>query len=58
MQHIRNKKGKNFFVRGYILLMKMEEIIWYAFTGININRAWKDDKTWFGQYAGAYIELH
>jgi hypothetical protein len=21
------------------------------FTGININRVWKDDKTWFGQYA-------
>jgi outer membrane receptor for ferrienterochelin and colicin len=26
------------------------------FTGININRKWKDDKTWFGQYAGAYIQ--
>jgi outer membrane receptor for ferrienterochelin and colicin len=26
------------------------------FTGINVNRKWKDDKTWFGQYAGAYIQ--
>jgi hypothetical protein len=24
------------------------------FTGININRVWKDDKTWFGQYAATY----
>jgi hypothetical protein len=27
------------------------------FTGINVNRKWKDDRTWFGQYAGAYIHL-
>jgi hypothetical protein len=26
------------------------------FTGINVNRKWKDDRTWFGQYAGAYIQ--
>jgi len=26
-----------------------------VFTGININRAWKDDQTWFGEYVGAYI---
>jgi hypothetical protein len=25
-----------------------------CFTGININRVWKDDKTWFGQYAATY----
>ena len=25
-----------------------------VFTGININRAWKDDNTWFGEYAGTY----
>jgi len=26
-----------------------------VFTGININRAWKDDSTWFGEYTGAFI---
>ena len=26
-----------------------------VFTGININRAWKDDNTWFGEYTGAYV---
>jgi hypothetical protein len=24
------------------------------FTGININRAWKDDKTWFDNMQGIY----
>jgi hypothetical protein len=31
------------------------EIIWYDFTAINVNRQWKDDRTWYGQYAGSYI---
>jgi outer membrane receptor for ferrienterochelin and colicin len=26
------------------------------FTGININRAAKDDQTWFGEYVGAYLQ--
>jgi outer membrane receptor for ferrienterochelin and colicin len=26
------------------------------FTGININRQWKADNTWFGEYAGAYVQ--
>jgi outer membrane receptor protein involved in Fe transport len=26
-----------------------------VFTGININRAWKDDNTWFGEYVSGYI---
>lgn len=26
-----------------------------VFTGININRAWKDDNTWFGEYTGTYV---
>ena len=25
-----------------------------VFTGININRAWKADNTWFGEYVGNY----
>ncbi len=25
-------------------------------TGININRVWKDDRTWFGEYAGTYVQ--
>jgi outer membrane receptor for ferrienterochelin and colicin len=26
------------------------------FTGINVNRKWKADSQWFGEYAGAYIQ--
>src|SRR5690606_15731387 len=27
-----------------------------VFAGLNVNRQWKDDRTWFGQYAGAFIQ--
>jgi hypothetical protein len=26
------------------------------FTGINVNRKWKPDATWFGEYASAYVQ--
>ena len=26
------------------------------FAAWNVNRAWKDDRTWFGQYAGAFVQ--
>jgi hypothetical protein len=32
----------------------VETLMICFFTGININRVWKDDKTWFGQYAATY----
>lgn len=54
-QHKLEIKGKNFFVRGYTTNEDGGKSYDMLFTGININRAWKDDKTWFGQYAGAYI---
>ena len=27
-----------------------------VFTGVNINRQWKSDNQWFGEYAGAFIQ--
>ena len=54
-QHKLEIKGKNFFVRGYTNNEDGGKSYDMLFTGININRAWKDDKTWFGQYAGQYI---
>jgi len=54
-QHKLEIKGKNFFVRGYTTNEDGGKSYDMLFTGININRVWKDDKTWFGQYAGAYI---
>ncbi|MFW0736590.1 TonB-dependent receptor domain-containing protein [Flavobacterium sp. T12S277] len=55
-QHKIEFKGKNFFVRGYTTTEDGGNSYDMAFTGININRKWKDDKTWFGQYAGAYVQ--
>jgi outer membrane receptor protein involved in Fe transport len=55
-QHKIEFKGKSFFVRGYTTTEDGGQSYDMLFTGININRAWKDDKTWFGQYAGAYIQ--
>ncbi|OHT46674.1 TonB-dependent receptor domain-containing protein [Flavobacterium tructae] len=55
-QHKIEFKGKNFFVRGYTTTEDGGNSYDMGFTGININRKWKDDKTWFGQYAGAYVQ--
>lgn len=54
-QHKLEFKGKNFFLRGYTTGEDGGKSYDMLFTGININRKWKDDKTWFGQYAGAYV---
>ncbi|MEM0577193.1 TonB-dependent receptor domain-containing protein [Flavobacterium polysaccharolyticum] len=54
-QHKIEFKGKNFFVRGYTTTEDGGQSYDMLFAGININRKWKDDRTWFGQYAGAYI---
>ena len=54
-QHKIEFKGKNFFVRGYFTTEDGGSSYDMLFTGINVNRKWKDDRTWFGQYAGAYI---
>jgi hypothetical protein len=55
-QHKLELKGKNFFVRGYTTTEDGGNSYDMLFTGININRKWKDDRTWFGQYAGAYVQ--
>ncbi len=54
-QHKLELKNENFFLRGYIVADKAGDSYDMVFTGININRAWKDDNTWFGEYTGAYI---
>ncbi len=54
-QHKLEVKGKNFFVRGYTTTEDGGKSYDMLFTGLNINRTWKADKTWFGEYAGQYI---
>jgi outer membrane receptor protein involved in Fe transport len=55
-QHKLEIKNNNFFVRGYVTEDKAGDSYDMVFTGININRAWKDDSTWFGEYVGAYVQ--
>ncbi|MDA9970659.1 TonB-dependent receptor [Flavobacteriaceae bacterium] len=55
-QHKLEVKNDNFYVRGYVVSDDAGDSYDMVFTGININRAWKDDKTWFGQYAGTYVQ--
>ena len=55
-QHKLEIRNDNFFVRGYLVGDKSGDSYDMGFTGIQINRAWKDDLTWFGQYTGAYIQ--
>ena len=54
-QHKIELRNDNFFVRGYVVSDNAGDSYDMVFTGININRAWKDDTTWFGEYAGAYV---
>ena len=54
-QHKLEFKGKNYFLRGYFTTEDGGNSYDMLFTGLNINRQWKPDATWFGQYAGAYV---
>ena len=54
-QHKLEIRNDNFFARGYVVSDDAGDSYDMVFTGININRAWKDDNTWFGEYAGEYL---
>ncbi|MBX2828607.1 MAG: TonB-dependent receptor [Flavobacteriaceae bacterium] len=55
-QHKLEFRNDNFFLRGYVVADKAGDSYDMVFTGININRAWKPDDTWFGEYVGAYVQ--
>lgn len=54
-QHKLELKNDNFFLRGYVVTDSAGDSYDMVFTGINVNRAWKSDNVWFGEYTGAYI---
>ncbi|MEF3078440.1 TonB-dependent receptor [Winogradskyella poriferorum] len=58
-QHKLEIRNDNFFVRGYVTEDKAGDSYDMVFTGININRSWKSDADWFGDYIQTYagIEL-
>ena len=55
-QHKIEVRNDNFFARAYLVSDDAGDSYGMVFTGININRSWKDDQMWFGQYAGAFVQ--
>ena len=55
-QHKLEVRGKNFFVRGYVTSEDAGDSYDTRFAAININRRWKSDNTWFGEYVGAFVQ--
>lgn len=55
-QHKLEVQNNNFFVRGYITDEDAGDSYDIRFTGINVNRRWKSDQLWFGEYAGAFVQ--
>lgn len=55
-QHKFEVRNDNFFVRAYLTDENAGKSYDMRFAGININRLWKSDSQWFGEYAGAYIQ--
>jgi len=54
-QHRLEFLGKNFFLRGYYTANDSGDYFDSRFKAININRVWKEDKNWFGDYLNAYL---
>lgn len=55
-QHKIEVASKNFFIRGYVTSEDGGDSYDMEFTAVNINRVWKPDATWFGQYAATYVQ--
>lgn len=55
-QHKLELKGENFFVRGYTTSEDAGDSYNTLFAALNINRKWKADNVWFGEYTGAYVQ--
>lgn len=53
-QHKLELKGKNFFLRGYTTTEDGGKSYDMTFTAINVNRIWKSDAQWFGDYGSAF----
>ena len=54
-QHKLEFKNENFFLRGYITLENAGNSYDTRFAAINVNRRWKGDVDWFGDYARTFI---
>jgi outer membrane receptor protein involved in Fe transport len=57
-QHKLEVKNDNFFVRAYEVSDRAGDSYDMVFTGININRAWKSDADWFGDYIATFAGIN
>ncbi len=55
-QHKLEIKNDNFFVRAYMTADNAGDSYDLVFTGVNLNRQWKADDVWFGEYVAAFVE--
>ena len=53
-QHKLEVRNDNFFIRGYITTENAGNSYDTRFTAININRRWKGDLEWFGDYIAGF----
>lgn len=54
-QHKLELRNDNFFIRGYIVAENSGNAYDTRFAAINVNRSWKGDLAWFGDYAATFI---
>ncbi|TNJ45392.1 TonB-dependent receptor [Tamlana fucoidanivorans] len=54
-QHKLEFKNNNFFLRGYVVSDKAGDSYDMVVTAVQINRAWKSDEDWFGDYISTYV---
>ena len=54
-QHKLELRGSNYFLRGYTTRENSGESFIADLTGVNINSMWKDNSTWFVEYALGYM---
>jgi len=57
-QHKFEVKNDNFFARAYQVADSAGDSYDMVFTGININRAWKSDADWFGDYINTFAGIN
>lgn len=54
-QHKLEIRNNNFFLRGYIVGDKAGDSYDMVATAIQVNRAWKSDTQWFGDYINTFV---
>jgi iron complex outermembrane receptor protein len=54
-QHKLELKGNNFFIRGYAILPKADDVYSSDLTGVLLNNTWKPHTQWFQDYSIGYL---